>query len=108
MRFRLLPSEKILLQNEINSSDLINLLEARKKKNINFILIDVREKSEYQTNRIVGVDYLVPTSEFYKKVKMLANRQEDIIIIQCQRLLVSLTLISSSLKEVKKFIGARN
>lgn len=75
--------EETLLQNEINSSDLINLLEARKKKNINFILIDVREKSEYQTNRIVGVDYLIPTSEFYKKVKMIANRQEDIIIIQC-------------------------
>ena len=75
--------EKMLLQDEINSTDLITLLEARKKKVIHFILIDVREKSEYQSNRIIGVDYLIPTSEFYKKMETLKNRQEDSIIVQC-------------------------
>jgi len=81
------PSQEQLLkslqQKEINGADLVALLEARKKKNIDFVLIDVREQSEYETKHIVGVDYLLPTSIFYEKVQKLKKHKKDHIIVQC-------------------------
>ncbi len=74
---------ELLVQEEINGNDLINLLEARKKGDIKFLLIDVREESEYQAKRIVGVDHLIPTSSFYDKIKMIDNEKETPIVLQC-------------------------
>lgn len=74
---------KLLHQEEINGNDLMSLLDAREKGEGNFLLIDVREESEYNTSRIVGVDYLIPTSSFYEKIKIIESEKETPIILQC-------------------------
>jgi len=74
---------QLLHKAEINGKELASLLDARNNKNIDFVLVDVREQSEYDTERIVGVDYLLPTSEFHEKSQTLEQHKEDIIIAQC-------------------------
>ena len=74
---------QLLQKEEINGTELAALLEARNNKKINFVLVDVREQSEFDTEHIVGVDYLLPTSDFYKKAQTLEQHKEDIIISQC-------------------------
>jgi len=49
---------------EITSKQLIDLLEKRSKKEIDFLLVDVREPAEYAMGYIQGVDVLKPTSLF--------------------------------------------
>ena len=56
--------QKLLEQNDINSLELISLLESREKGDIDFLLIDVREQYEYDAGHIKGVDLLKPTSRF--------------------------------------------
>ena len=74
---------ELMKKTEINGSDLVLLLEARQKKTINFVLVDIREQSEYDKKRIVGVDYLLPTSSFYDKSQEFEKHKEDTIILQC-------------------------
>ena len=62
-------TKELLEKNEINGEELEYLLLERKKENTQFLLIDVREEYEYNENRILGVDYFVPLSDFFNKVK---------------------------------------
>jgi rhodanese-related sulfurtransferase len=73
--------QKILEQNDINSLELISLLESREKGEIDFLLIDVREQYEYDAGHIKGVDLLKPTSSFQTWAEEVFNDNQDKNII---------------------------
>ena len=74
----------ILLKKEINGEELEELLRLRKNKKLQFLLIDVREEYEYNVSRINGVDFLMPLSDLYDKVKEIENQKELPIVMQCK------------------------
>ena len=74
----------ILKQQEINGEELKGLISARENKKAEFILVDVREKAEYQEKRIIGVDYLISSLNFFKNLEPLEKYKEKIIITQCR------------------------
>jgi len=59
-----MQSEALLQKEAVNSAELEVLLEARKKKEAEFVLVDVREPFEYEEGHLPGVDLLRPTSTF--------------------------------------------
>lgn len=65
----------------IDSQDLEVLLEEREAKNVDFILVDVREQMEYDMGHIKGVDLLKPTSEFSQWAYNLLNESKDKTLI---------------------------
>ena len=73
----------ILEQEEISHEELIALLEARTLKMVDFNLVDVREWMEWNQNRIVGTDYLIPTTSFYQALQRIENQKEKPIILDC-------------------------
>ena len=73
---------EILNKEEINGEELQLLISAREKQLVEFILVDVREKEEYEEKRIVGVDYLIPSLNFAEKRELLANAKQKTIIMQ--------------------------
>jgi len=73
----------ILAQKEISHEELIGLLEARTLGMVDFNLIDVREWMEWNQNRIVGTDYLVPTTSFYQSLQKLEDQKEKSTILYC-------------------------
>lgn len=75
--------KRILEQPEISHEELIALLEARTLKMIDFNLVDVREWMEWNQNRIVGTDYLIPTTSFYQALQRIENQKEKPTIIYC-------------------------
>ncbi|WP_456456190.1 rhodanese-like domain-containing protein [Nitratifractor sp.] len=56
--------ETLLEGDAVNSMELEALLEARKKGEADFMLVDVREVFEYEQGHLPGVDLLRPTSTF--------------------------------------------
>lgn len=74
---------ELLKQAELSHDELIALLEARNLKMIDFNLVDVREWMEWNQNRIVGTDYLVPTTSFYKSLEQIADQKEKATILYC-------------------------
>ena len=76
--------KKILEQKEVNGEELESLLLKRKDNAVDFLLIDVREEYEYNEKRILGVDFLVPLSDFFTKVKELEPQKTKSIIVQCK------------------------
>ncbi|MDD5358837.1 MAG: rhodanese-like domain-containing protein [Sulfurovaceae bacterium] len=75
----------MLNKNEINSNELIELVEKRKNKEIDFLLIDVREDMEYNMGYIDGVDMLKPTSAFNEWAKdLLENSKDKKVIFTCR------------------------
>jgi len=108
----------ILAQSEISHDELINLLEARTLGMIDFNLIDVREWMEWNQNRIVGTDYLVPTTSFYKSLQPLENQKEKPAILYCytgsrsaycQRVLLDMgwTQVSNHTQGIISYYGER-
>ena len=77
-------TEELLEKNEINSEELEYLLLERNKERVDFLLIDVREEYEYNEKRIQGVDYLVPLSDFFNKVKDIEEHKSKSIITKCK------------------------
>lgn len=77
-------TEELLKKDEINGEELEYLLLERKKERANFLLIDVREEYEYHEKRILGVDYLVPLSDFFNKTKELEEHKSKPIIAKCK------------------------
>ena len=67
----------MLSKNEINSNELIELLDKRKNSEIDFLLIDVREDMEYNMGYIDGVNMLHPTSAFNEWAKELLDSTKD-------------------------------
>jgi len=66
---------------DVNSTELMQLLEAREKGEVDFVLIDVREQYEYDSEHIKGVDMLKPTSVFKTWAEEIFNEYEDKNII---------------------------
>ena len=76
--------EDLLGKNEINGKELEYLLSERKKERVKFLLVDVREEYEYNTKRIAGVDFLVPLSDFFNKIKNIEQYKSHYIITKCK------------------------
>jgi len=77
--------QELLEQNDVNSAELISLLEARSEGKADFLLVDVREDMEYDMGHIQGVDMLKPTSDFQGWAKeFLDNYKEKTVIFTCR------------------------
>ena len=76
--------EELLGKNEINGKELEYLLSERKNERADFLLVDVREEYEHNEKKIVGVDYLVPLSNFFNKVKDIDQHKSKHIITKCK------------------------
>ena len=75
--------EAILAQPQLDGDEIVSLLEARELGMINFSLVDVREWMEWNQQRIVGTDYLIPTTSFYNQLSQIENDKEKPIILYC-------------------------
>ncbi|MFW2569244.1 rhodanese-like domain-containing protein, partial [Aliarcobacter butzleri] len=73
----------LLEQDEVNSLELAALLEARKLGLIEFHLVDTREWMEWASARIVGTDYLVPTTSFYHAINKLEDNKDIPVVVYC-------------------------
>ncbi len=76
-------AEILLMKDQLDGDELESLIEARKLGMVNFTLIDVREKMEYDQAHIVGTDALVPTSNFYGGIEAFNDKQSENIIVYC-------------------------
>ncbi len=75
--------ESILAHPQLDNDEIQALLEARELGMINFLLVDVREWMEWNQQRIVGTDYLVPTTSFYQALGQIEDKKEIPIILYC-------------------------
>ena len=75
--------ETILQKNDINSTQLEQLLNAREENITNFNLIDVREWVEWVGYRIKYTNYLIPTTSFYESLKQIENEKDKPSIVYC-------------------------
>ena len=76
--------EKIISKNEIVGEELEFLLEERESNKIEFLLIDVREEYEFQQKHILGVDNLIPMSQFFNKISEIENKKDKLVVVQCK------------------------
>ena len=74
---------QLLQQDELDSDDLIALLEARELDMVRFKLIDVREHIEWQMGHIKGADQLIPTSSFFDTLTDAHLEKDENIIVYC-------------------------
>ena len=72
---------QLLEKSTIQSEDLEILLKEREEGKVDFILVDVREQSEYDYGHIKGVDLLKPTSTFQMWAESFLNEYKDRIVI---------------------------
>ena len=75
--------EALLVQSDIDSDELMSLLEARTLGMVDFNLIDVREWMEYQSGHIEGTDALVPTTSFYDSLEKAELDKDKSLIVYC-------------------------
>lgn len=76
--------KKIFSKADISSEELQMLLESRQKGKVDFILVDTREWNEWINDRIIGTDYLVPTTSFFDSIKALDEYKNIPIIVYCR------------------------
>ena len=75
--------ELLVNNSEIDSDELISLLEARELGMTNFKLVDVREHMEWQMGHIEGADKLIPTSSFFNTLNESKLEKDENIIVYC-------------------------
>ena len=75
--------EALVVKDELDSDEIISLLEARELGMVNFTLVDVREPMEWQMGHIKGADKLIPTSSFYQSLEEAGLTKEENIIVYC-------------------------
>ena len=76
--------QTLLKKGTINSQELYALLDERDDNKVDFVLIDVRENSEYSMAHLRGVDMIKPSSSFtawYDEV--LADTKDKTVIFTC-------------------------
>lgn len=79
-----LEEAKMLVnKSEIDTDEMLSLLEARDLKMVDFKLVDVREHMEWEMGRIKGADHLIPTSSFFPTLEEAKLTKEDNIILYC-------------------------
>ncbi len=77
--------QQLLVKKDVNSEELVELLDARAKKKVDFLLVDVREEMEYHQGHIKGVDMLKPTTEFQDwAAALLKENMQRTIIFTCR------------------------
>ena len=75
--------EMLVNQSEIDSDELIALLEAKELGMVTFTLVDVREHMEWQMGHIKGADKLIPTSSFFQTWDEANLAKDDNVIVYC-------------------------
>ncbi len=75
--------EVLLNKNELDSEELIALIEARDLGMVEFKVADVREPMEYNAGHIRGADTLLPTSNFFNSLEEAKLSLEEHIIVYC-------------------------
>ena len=75
--------EVILAKEQLDSDEIVALLEARELGMVDFNLVDVREWMEWNQQRIVGTDYLIPTTSFYNQLDQIENQKDKPTILYC-------------------------
>ena len=73
----------ILAQPQLDGDEIISLLEARELGMVDFSLVDVREWMEWNQQRIVGTDHLIPTTSFYDQLSKIESDKEKPVILYC-------------------------
>lgn len=73
----------LLQKDNLDSSELEALIQAREQKIIDFNLVDVREWMEWVGARIKGTDFLVPTTSFYNSLSQIEKQKEKPAIVYC-------------------------
>ena len=75
--------ELLVNNSELDSDELVSLLEARDLGMVKFKLVDVREHMEWQMGHIKGADKLVPTSTFFNTLNEAQLDKNENIIVYC-------------------------
>jgi ferredoxin-thioredoxin reductase catalytic subunit/rhodanese-related sulfurtransferase len=75
--------ESLLTKKDIDSSELEALILARNEKVIAFNIVDVREWMEWASARILGTDYLIPTTSFYNAIEQIQNEKTTPTVVYC-------------------------
>lgn len=75
--------EQLLEQENIDSDELLSLLEARDLGMIDFNLVDVREWMEHESGHIKGTNALVPTTSFFASLEKAALDKEKSLVLYC-------------------------
>ncbi|MEA3315691.1 MAG: ferredoxin-thioredoxin reductase catalytic domain-containing protein [Campylobacterota bacterium] len=75
--------EALLSHPQLDGDEIVSLLEARELGMIEFNFVDVREWMEWNQQRIVGTDYLIPTTSFYQSLEQIENQKEKPTILYC-------------------------
>ncbi len=75
--------EVLVDKSELDSDELIALLEAKELGMVHFTLVDVREHMEWQMGHIKGADKLVPTSSFFQTWDEVKLTKDENIILYC-------------------------
>ncbi len=75
--------EVLLTHKELDGDEIESLLEARELGMVDFNLIDVREWMEWNQQRIVGTNYLIPTTSFYNQLDQVEDQKDKATILYC-------------------------
>jgi len=76
-------AQLLVNKSELDSDEVISLLEARELSMVNFKLVDVREHMEWQMGHIKGADKLIPTSSFFPTLEESGLQKDENIIVYC-------------------------
>ncbi len=75
--------EALLEQENIDSDELLSLIEARELGMVEFNLVDVREWMEHESGHIKGTDSLVPTTSFFASLEKAKLDKDKSLILYC-------------------------
>lgn len=75
--------EALFNRKEVDSEELVSLIQAKEKGIFDFKLVDVREDMEWKRGHIKAADFLVPTSTFFNTWEQHNILKEDKVIVYC-------------------------
>ena len=75
--------QALVLKEQLDSDEMVALLEARELGMVDFKLLDVREWMENKSARITGTDHLIPTTSFYDSLDEAKLDLDLPVIVYC-------------------------
>lgn len=75
--------QALVLKEQLDSDEIVALLEARELGMVKFTLLDVREWMENKGARIKGTDFLIPTTSFYDSLSEANLDLNEPVIVYC-------------------------